>query len=92
MPVEPPPTPWRFPPPWEADEHGLVATLDEESPFGALPRVALGRHEIGQPLDSLSLDELSERIDTLRDEILRLERVRSGKEATRQAADSFFKL
>jgi uncharacterized small protein (DUF1192 family) len=68
-----------------------VATLDEESPFGALPRSPVARHEIGQPLDALSLDEIAERIESLREEIARLEKVRSGKEATRRAADSFFK-
>ena len=69
-----------------------MATLDEESPFGAMPRNTISRHEICEPLDALSLDELSERIESLRDEISRLEKARSGKEATRRAADSFFKL
>ena len=68
-----------------------MATLDEDSPFGALPRSPLARHEIGEPLDALSLKEIGERIESLKDEIARLEKARSGKEVTRRAADSFFK-
>ena len=48
-------------------------------------------HKIGEPLDALSLKELAERIDTLRGEIARLEAVIGAKQASKQAADSFFK-
>ena len=48
-------------------------------------------HQIGEPLDTLSLKELAERIDTLRGEIVRLEAVIGAKQASKQAADSFFK-
>ncbi len=65
--------------------------LDEESPFGALPRKPPSQHEIGQPVDLLSIDELDERIEVLRAEIARLEQARTGKQATKQAAEAFFK-
>ena len=48
-------------------------------------------HEIGQDLSLLSVNELAERIALLRGEIDRLEAARSGKQASRSAADSFFK-
>jgi uncharacterized small protein (DUF1192 family) len=48
-------------------------------------------HEIGQDLALLSVAELAERIALLREEIARLEAAMSGKQASRQAADQFFK-
>ncbi len=48
-------------------------------------------HEIGQDLALLSLKELDERIAMLQDEIARLEAARAKKEASRFAADQFFK-
>ncbi|WP_166141845.1 DUF1192 domain-containing protein [Methylosinus sp. RM1] len=48
-------------------------------------------HEIGQPLDALSVAEFDARIALLRDEIERLERARAAKAASRAAADAFFK-
>ena len=48
-------------------------------------------HEIGQDLSLLSVKELSERIAFLKDEIERLETAMRGKEASRSAADFFFK-
>jgi uncharacterized small protein (DUF1192 family) len=48
-------------------------------------------HEIGQELDLLSVHELDERIAALQAEIERLEAAKSGKEASKRAADSFFK-
>jgi len=48
-------------------------------------------HEIGQDLALLSLKELEERIALLQDEIARLEAARAKKEASRSAADQFFK-
>jgi uncharacterized small protein (DUF1192 family) len=57
------------------------------------PRRPAGKpgHSVGEPLDRLSVEELSERIELLRAEILRLEKVRDGKAASKAAADSFFK-
>jgi len=48
-------------------------------------------HEIGQELALLSVGELSERIALLRNEIERLQAAAASKEASRNAADSFFK-
>lgn len=48
-------------------------------------------HQLGQPLDALSLAELDERIALLRAEIERLEKARTAKAASRAAADAFFK-
>jgi uncharacterized small protein (DUF1192 family) len=48
-------------------------------------------HEIGQELALLSVAEIDERIALLRDEIARLEVARGAKQASRSAADLFFK-
>jgi uncharacterized small protein (DUF1192 family) len=48
-------------------------------------------HEIGQDLTLLSVTELNGRIALLRDEIARLEADINGKQASRSAADQFFK-
>jgi uncharacterized small protein (DUF1192 family) len=48
-------------------------------------------HEIGQELALLSVKELDERIGLLRDEIARLEADKARKQASRNAADQFFK-
>ena len=48
-------------------------------------------HEIGQDLTLLSVTELSERINLMREEITRLEADIARKQATRSAADAFFK-
>lgn len=49
-------------------------------------------HEIGQKLDALSVDDLSERIALLRGEIERLEAAKAAKQAALSAAGSIFKL
>jgi len=48
-------------------------------------------HEIGQDLSLLSVKELGERIEIMRAEIGRLEADIARKNATRSAADQFFK-
>jgi len=48
-------------------------------------------HVLGQDLSSLSIDELDERIHRLAEEIERLKQARHAKEASRKAADSFFR-
>jgi uncharacterized small protein (DUF1192 family) len=48
-------------------------------------------HEIGQDLGQLSVEELSERIQLLKDEITRLDAALSNKRASRTTADQFFK-
>lgn len=49
-------------------------------------------HEIGMVLDTLSVDELEERISLLMDEIERLKAAITRKKASRNAADSVFKI
>jgi len=48
-------------------------------------------HEIGQDLTLLSVGELTERIALLKDEIARLEADIGAKQASKSAADLFFK-
>ena len=48
-------------------------------------------HEIGQDLTLLSVAELRARIALLREEIARLEADIGSKQASRSAADQFFK-
>jgi uncharacterized small protein (DUF1192 family) len=48
-------------------------------------------HEIGQDLALLSVEELSERIKLLEEEIARLDAARTKKRASRDAADQFFR-
>ena len=48
-------------------------------------------HELGQDLTLLSVEELRERIELLMTEIARLEADIKGKQASRSAAEVFFK-
>jgi uncharacterized small protein (DUF1192 family) len=48
-------------------------------------------HEIGQDLTLLSVEELDERVQLLRDEIARLEADMGRKRTSRSTADQFFK-
>ncbi|MGZ9410580.1 MAG: DUF1192 domain-containing protein [Methylocystis sp.] len=48
-------------------------------------------HEIGQDLTLLSVTELNARIELMREEIARLEADIKNKQASRSAADQFFK-
>jgi len=48
-------------------------------------------HEIGQDLALLSVEELSDRISVLNDEVARLQAALERKRASRTAADHFFK-
>jgi uncharacterized small protein (DUF1192 family) len=63
----------------------MAANEDEDRPKKKLV------HEIGQELALLSIEELSERIALLESEIERLETARTKKQASRSAADQFFK-
>jgi uncharacterized small protein (DUF1192 family) len=48
-------------------------------------------HELGQELTLLSVSELADRIELLKEEIGRLEAEMSRKRASQTAADAFFK-
>jgi uncharacterized small protein (DUF1192 family) len=65
--------------------HEMAANEDEDRPKKKLV------HEIGQELALLSIEELSERIALLESEIERLETALTKKQASRSAADQFFK-
>jgi len=67
-----------------------MAGFDEENIF-AKPRPLGPHHEIGESLDMLSAPELDERIQLLREEIVRLEAAIAARDATKQAASAFFK-
>ena len=48
-------------------------------------------HEVGMPIDTMSVDELNERIGLLESEIARLRVAIEARGATRKAADAAFK-
>jgi len=48
-------------------------------------------HELGQELALLSVGELADRVSLLKDEIIRLEAEINRKQASKSAADMFFK-
>ena len=48
-------------------------------------------HEIGSDLSLLSVHELRERVEALQAEIDRLEATMKAKQATKSAADTFFR-
>jgi len=58
---------------------------DEEAPRKS------ATHELGIPLDALSVEELNDRIGMLETEIARLREAITNKTAHRSAADAFFK-
>ena len=49
-------------------------------------------HEVGMPIDTMSVEELTQRIAMLEGEIARLHAAIKARGATRQAADAMFKL
>ena len=49
-------------------------------------------HAVGMPIDTLSIEELGERIELLEAEIERLRAAIEARQRTRSAADSLFKL
>ncbi len=63
----------------------MAAIDDDEKPKKKIA------HEIGQDLSLLSVEELAARVQILHDEIVRLEADKKRKQATRSAADQFFK-
>jgi uncharacterized small protein (DUF1192 family) len=63
-----------------------MAAIDEDEK----PKKKIA-HEIGQDLSLLSVEELSQRVQLLHDEINRLEADMAQKRVSRSAADQFFK-
>jgi uncharacterized small protein (DUF1192 family) len=49
-------------------------------------------HEIGMVLDAMSVEELSDRIGLLENEIVRLRAAIDSKRKSKSAADAFFKI
>lgn len=64
---------------------------DDDRPRAGPAATKAASHQIGQPLDALSLAEFDERVALLRAEIERLETARAAKAASLAAADAFFK-
>ena len=48
-------------------------------------------HEIGQDLSMLSLADIDQRVEALKAELERLDEARAKKDASRSAADAFFR-
>lgn len=65
--------------------------LEDEDVFGAPARKASPPHQIGQPLDDLSVQELDEAIAAVQAELRRLEETRARKHTSLNAAAAFFK-
>ena len=63
----------------------MAASDDDDKPKKKIA------HEIGQDLYLLSAEDLAERIALLKAEIARLEAAKSKAQASRSAADQFFK-
>jgi uncharacterized small protein (DUF1192 family) len=63
----------------------MAAIEDEDRPKKKLA------HEIGQDLTLMSVGELAERVALLKEEIARLEANMATKQASKSAADQFFK-
>jgi uncharacterized small protein (DUF1192 family) len=49
-------------------------------------------HEVGMPIDTMSVEELGQRIELLDGEIARLKVAMEAKRKSRSVADGFFKL
>ena len=75
----------RYFPPAEESAMALDPFLDEK------PKLVPLVHQIGQDLSTLSVAELDERIEVLEREIERLQEARARKQASKAAADAFFR-
>ena len=62
-----------------------MVSEDEDRPKKKL------KHELGEDLSRLSLDELGERVGLLRQEIVRIEAAIAAKRASADVAAAFFK-
>jgi uncharacterized small protein (DUF1192 family) len=63
----------------------------DDDDFGASRKSSKAQHLIGEPLDTISIEELVERVTILHAEIHRLEAAIVKKRASREAAASVFK-
>jgi uncharacterized small protein (DUF1192 family) len=70
----------------ECDRRTMMAAFDEDD----RPKKKTV-HDIGQDLSLLSVEELTDRIALLHDEVARLQTALEKKRASRSAADQFFK-
>jgi uncharacterized small protein (DUF1192 family) len=59
--------------------------FDDEAPK------KLKTHEVGMPIDTMSVGELNDRIGLLEAEIVRLREAIAARQKTKAAADSLFK-
>lgn len=59
--------------------------------FDDEPKKKIAPHEVGMPIDTMSVDELNERIGMLEAEIARLKDAIAARQKTRSAAESIFK-
>jgi uncharacterized small protein (DUF1192 family) len=66
-------------------ETEMAAIDDDERPKKKIT------HELGQDLTLLSVGELAERVTLLKEEIARIEANMATKQASKSAADMFFK-
>ncbi|RYE85082.1 MAG: DUF1192 domain-containing protein [Hyphomicrobiales bacterium] len=64
----------------------------ESTMFDDEPVKKAKAHEVGMPIETMSVEELGERIEMLRAEIVRLEDAIAARQKTKAAADSLFKL
>ena len=55
------------------------------------PKKKLAPHEVGMPIETMSIDELNERIGLLEAEIVRLKDAIAARQKTKSAAESIFK-
>lgn len=55
------------------------------------PRKVIRTHEVGMPIDTMSVDELQHRIGMLEEEIARLRAAIAEREKSRNAAAAAFK-
>jgi len=65
--------------------------MDEDDVKALSGLLGASGHRVGEALDSLSVQELDERIEALKAEILRLEEARAAKQQSLSAAAALFK-
>jgi uncharacterized small protein (DUF1192 family) len=78
----------------QRDEVGLASereVLEYGMDLDDLEPKKVKAYELGQDLSKLSVGELAELIETLKEEIARVEAVRAAKQSSRSAADAAFK-